>query len=708
MTDPLSNDQILIRKLTGIVCENLWNENFGVKELVKESGLSRYSLTRRLHVIAQKTINQFIRETRLHKALEMLQKEEVTVAEIAYKVGFGSPTYFNKCFHEFFGYPPGMAKKADPGPGGESNHIQVVAGQIHKRNDRQSLFIISASILCLTILVYLGSNSVIFKRSTSNAGIPIQYPKKSLAVLPFKNFSDSTANQYFIDGVMEEILTNLCKIHDIKVISRTSVEEFRESPKSASEIAKKLNVDYIVEGSGQKYGNTFRFRVQLIEVPTDRHIWADAYEFEMIETKSLFKIQSQIAQKIATALEATITSKVKDLIEKVPTQSMVAYKLYQKANNYERDYEKTRNLSSYQTAVNLYNAALELDTVFARAYTGLALAFWSRYYAETYFKEGFLDSCQILAEKALSIDEKLDEAYYVKGRYFSEKGEIAEALKNYDKALEINPNYSLAYNYKGTILAFISNDYVKGLDNFHKALDLTRGDDRISMLNYLVNLYVNCGFWEKAKYYLDEATNLSGDSARFFLNSGWMEFCQENFEGALKLFESAGKIDSVIFADQFLYNIPPGHLEEAYTNAIRKLESYERSGKINLELCHIGYTLWQAGKYEEADLCFNQHIKNCEDIIRLNRQGGQKKFAHYDLACIYAFKGDKAKAFKYLEEYCNRSYSRPIELSLTKNDPMFANIRGDDRFKNLVKKMETNYQAEHERVQKWLVKQEML
>ena len=113
MAENLSRDQILIRKLTEIILANLENENFGVKELANESGMSQYRLNRRIHSISNKTINQFISETRLRKALEMLQNEELTAAEVSYRVGFSSPAYFTKCFHEFFGYPPGKVKNAE-------------------------------------------------------------------------------------------------------------------------------------------------------------------------------------------------------------------------------------------------------------------------------------------------------------------------------------------------------------------------------------------------------------------------------------------------------------------------------------------------------------------------------------------------------------------------------------------------------------------
>jgi AraC-like DNA-binding protein len=107
MTEPLSNDQIFISKLTEVVLENLKNEKFGVKELVRELNMSHYGLSRKLYLINGKKVNPFIHEIRMKKALELLQSEDTTAAEVSYNVGFSSPSYFNKCFHEYFGYPPG-------------------------------------------------------------------------------------------------------------------------------------------------------------------------------------------------------------------------------------------------------------------------------------------------------------------------------------------------------------------------------------------------------------------------------------------------------------------------------------------------------------------------------------------------------------------------------------------------------------------------
>ena len=685
-------DPAFITKLTEIFTANLGNADFGAKELAQEAGLSRPRLNRKLLTVIGKTATQFILETRLGISMQMLRSEDITAAEVAYKTGFSSPSYFNTCFHEHFGIPPGQVKKGE-----EKLPEEIIPGYKRKKLSRVLLYILAA-FLFLAI-----SGGLLLLRSGKSH-------EKSIAVLPFRNLSDTISDQYIYDGIMDEIFNNLSKVQMLRVISRNSVEQYRNTARATTDIARELNVNYIIVGTGQKIGNTFCLRVQLIEVRNKKEIdlWADSFEQEILKSRELFRIQSQTAQSIVSALKATLTVDEKKLIEKIPTQEIIAYSLYQKANDYRKDFEVTRDQDSYQIAVNLYTASLAIDSTFARAYTGLALSYWSRYFAETYFKTDFLDSCIILADKAISLDNKLDEAFFIKANYFRQKGQVEEALENYDKALKINPNYATAFINRGTILAFILYDYVSSLDNIHKALDLTRGNDRISALNQLVNLYSNCGFLEKAKYYLEELLKLDGDSSQYLYHLYWQEFSQEHFEEALNLRMRAERIDSIYHADGFMYNLAPGHLVEAYANALRSLDYYKKSGKVNVELCHIGYTFQQAGKYEEAEYYYSQHIKNCEEMIRLNREGGQKKFAQYDLACIYAVKGDKEKAFRYLEEYGNRKYSRPVEISLLKNDPMFDNIRQDERFQSIAEKMKARYQQEHERVRKWLEEQRML
>ena len=707
MTDTSSIDQVFIRKLTDIVLANLGNADFGVKELAHESGISLYRLNRRLRSINRNTTRQFIQELRLQKALEMLQNEECNVSEIAYRAGFSSPSYFNSCFHEFFGYPPGKVKKRRPEIREENIFVPVIAEQESKRPIWRTFIYISGGILIFTSLVYL-AYAHFSGNISADGGNDVKNPEKSIAVLPFRNLSEDITDQYVYDGIMEEIFNSLTKIHQLRVISHTSVEQYRNTTKNIPEIGKELDVNYVIEGSGQKFGSTFRLRVQLIEVSSDKHIWAKSYQQRMKDTRRFFRTQSRIAQNIASELRATITPDEKKLIEKVPTANIAVLNLYLKANSYQKDIESIRNDSSYQTAVDLYNAAIAMDSTFAKAYTGLGFAYWNRYYYETYFEKNYLDSCLFLAEKAIKYDDQLDEAYFLKGEYYRVTGQPEEALDNYNKALEINPNYYQVYLEKGHLYASLSGDYVKALESYHKGLILVQGEGRWRLLSDLAYDYLCVGFIEKAKYYYHEAFVLGGNKSAYLSNLSWIEFCQGNFEQALTYKKQQTEIDSTT-TSLLNYSVIPGHDRERYVNAESYVEGRKKSGILTLQSSHrIGYAFWQSGKRKEAEYYFYQQIRYSEESIKLNRITAQRKVAQYDLAGTYAFLGDKAKAYRYLEE-TNKKNTYPLWwITLLKNDPMFNSIRNEERFQKIQRNMESKYIAEHERVRKWIEEQGML
>jgi len=534
--------------------------------------------------------------------------------------------------------------------------------------------------------------------------------EKSIAVLPFTNESPSDSNQYFINGLMDEILINLQKIKSFtKVLPRQSTEQYKGPDKPAiPEIAKRLGVSYLVWGSGQKYGNVFRLRVNLIQAKDNKSIWAESIEEEIKDTKDIFRIQTQIAQAIAVELKAVITPEEKQLIEKMHTSNLLALNLYLKANEYQKKYEKTSDLSLYYTAVNLYREALEIDSAFAKAYTGLAMTYYLRYKWETYFKENYLDSMRVLADRALHFDDNLDEAYYLKGIYYYDAGgQIEEALENYNKALKINPNLSLAYSKMGYILTYIKNDYINGLDCYHKALNLAPGKERPSVLDDLGNTYRALGLMDKAKKYFLEKLTLDVDSAGYFENLGYIDFSVGNFKNAILFIEKAKKIDSTITGLDW-YNFT-GQDQEAFFDAEKEVEKAKKTGVPQLGILHrIGYAYWKVGKEKEALLFFNEQIKNLSESIRLHRDFGSNKRAQYDLAGIYAFLGYKNKAFKYLDEFNTMDFYPSWWVIYVKYDPLFDSIRNEEKFQKILRNVEAKYQAEHDRVRKWLEEQGML
>ena len=549
--------------------------------------------------------------------------------------------------------------------------------------------------------------AVLYFSNIIGSGKQTKELEKSIAVLPFLNESPVDSNKYFINGIMEEVLTNLQKIKVFRVLSRTSTEQYQGTNRpTIPEIARKLGVNYIIEGSGQKYANKFRLRVQLIRAKgKETHIWANSYEQELRETSDFFDIQSQIAQTIAKELKATITPEEKKLIEKVPTGNMTALDLYLKANEYEKEYWKTLDSSSYQKAATLYKTIIDIDSTFAKAYTGLARANYNRYYKETYLKGNFLDSCLILAEKALSLDNNLDEAYFMISRYYYANGHMNETLDNIDKTLRINPNFYSALALKGLILTSFQHDYVKGIDNYNKALNLIRGEERPPLLRDLGATYREIGFLEKAKFYFQEALDLDDNKLYNYWNLAWIEVCNENFEEAYKLVKEREKIDSANYAEDLIpiYNLISGHDKEAYLFANKLIDYYNKSGILNLYESHrIGYAFWQVGKYKEAKSYFDQQIKNDKESIKLSRRLAQLRVAQYNLAATYSFIGNKDMAYNYLDEFNKSDFYTLEQVVLIKHDPFFDSLRGEERFQQIVRDVEAKYNAEHERVRKWL------
>ena len=534
---------------------------------------------------------------------------------------------------------------------------------------------------------------------------------KSIAVLPFINDSEDIGNEHIINGIMEEILINLQSIKELRVPARTSVEQYRNNPKPVPEIASELNVAYIIEGSGQRYGKKIRLRVQLVEGATDKHIWADSYDEEINEPEDIFRIQSQIAESIAAELEAIITPEEKLLIEKIPTTNLTAYDFYQRGreehNHYWLDVD---NSMALERAEGLYHKALDYDSTFAQAYTGLAYIYWAKHYWESYFSESFLDSVLILADKALSFDPQLSDAYTVRGEYYSRKGQDEQAIREYEKAIKFNPNDWRAYSGKGDL--YLNDDLVKAIDNFHKAAFLNHGSELPGLLGIISYAYIDAGFTEKAIYYLQEALKLDGDSVNYLFRVSRTERYLGDFEKAIEFLKKGYAIDSthtstlLQLGDNYLFL---GQYEESLKYYEKYIERQKARGNLNtIRMGWIGYVYWQNGYIEEAEYYFNEQINYCNRMNELGRRLEQQLWTYYYLADVYAFRGEKDKAYENLKIFNQRQSMTIRMVNRIKYHPLFDSIRDEPEFQQIVQDMEAKYQAEHERVRQWLEENDML
>ncbi|MBN1183169.1 MAG: hypothetical protein JXB49_12825 [Bacteroidales bacterium] len=527
--------------------------------------------------------------------------------------------------------------------------------------------------------------------------------EKSIAVLPFKLLSDEPDKQYLADGMMDAITLHLSKIKDLRVISRTSVEQYRNPTKTTTAIGKELDVEFLLEGSFQKFGDNVKLIVQLIKTGKEGHVWANEYDRNWSD---VFTVQSEVAQTIAQELYASITPEEKKLIEKAPTENMTAYDFYLKANNYLKEYEKTGNLDSYQNAVTFYKAALSIDHSFAKAYTGLANTYYVKNKWETYFEPDYLDSMLVLIDNAIAIDDKLDEAYYLKGMYYSELGESDRALNDFDLALKYNPSYFEVYLARGNVLTSFSGDFIKCIDNYNNALNLCRIDESPFLLRNLGYAYLEIGFPEEAKQYCDEAYSIDSSYVERLGELARFTFYREKIEEGLNIQRKIIEADSTFFPIEL---IMMGNKEEAYLLAKRLNEYNERKGEPNLQVSHrIGYAFNRVGKVEEAKAFFNQQIRYSEESIKLKRRLSRWNAAQYDLAATYAFLDEKKKAYKYLEELNEKNDLSLWWILMIKYDPLFNSIRNEPDFQKIVDDMEAKHQTEHERVRKWLEENDML
>ncbi len=262
---------------------------------------------------------------------------------------------------------------------------------------------------------------------------PVESPAKSIAVLPFANLSEDKTNAYFADGIQDEILTRLSKISELKVISRTSTQQFQSKPANIAEIAKQLGVAHILEGSVQKAGDSVRVNVQLIKVEGDSHLWAETYDRKLLDT---FAVESEVAGRIASSLAAQITGREKDELAHVPTANSEAYEAYLRGlaldnSQAEPEIDKARQY---------FRRAVELDPQFALAWAYLANREAWHYFVDHRTPEQ-LAIARTAAETAMKLRPDASESHAGLGSYYYYcLQDFDRALAEFQKAAELSPS----------------------------------------------------------------------------------------------------------------------------------------------------------------------------------------------------------------------------------------------------------------------------
>ncbi|MCG8468891.1 MAG: tetratricopeptide repeat protein [Gemmatimonadetes bacterium] len=462
--------------------------------------------------------------------------------------------------------------------------------------------------------------------------------RTSIAVLPFVNMSADAENEYFSDGMTEEMINALVGIEGLRVASRTSAFAFKGKDEDIREIGRQLGVGTVMEGSVRKAGNRLRLTAQLIAVEDGYHLWSETFDREL---EDVFEVQEQIARSIAETLVPTLAASGAPLVKK-STESLEAYNLYLKG----RYAWNKRVEAGLRGAVEYFEAALELDPDFASAWAGLADAYTLLGIAEYGFAppSEVMPKAKTAALRALELDPSLAEAQtsiaHITG--FFEWDVVASEVA-FKRAIELDPDYAFAYHWYALLLA--------ALERHDEALEAELKARELEPLSLIINK-----------------------------NVGTILYYGRRHSESLKEDEAALKLDPD-YPRTLLYAALALDVEEDYDEAVRMMEealSYDRGNTVIQAA--LGYTHALAGSEAEARRIVDELEATMET----------RYVPAFTLALIHTGLGDRDDAFGWLERAYEERSSWLLSLSV---EPAFDVLRSDRRFAELVDRVRTAAQS---------------
>jgi TolB-like protein len=526
--------------------------------------------------------------------------------------------------------------------------------------------------LFIGILLLALIGQFLYNRFNNKELVDTSNVEKSIAVLPFINDSPKEENLYFCNGIQEGVLDHLAKIPELTVISRTSVEQYRQNKPSLKEIAKELGVQYLVEGSVQRIDNQVVIFAQLIYAEEDKHLWSKKYQRELYD---VFVVQADVAESIAEQLKALITSDVKEMIEFVPTKNLQAYDYYLKGRDDMAKFLIDKDKIYYNNALENYNKALELDSLMGNVYAEIARMYWLNY-SITANKEMSEEMFKIggLCEKALSINPNLPIAHSLFGISKLINKDFKGFREEQYKALDINPNYALGYYFLGMRPDGTARDYEYRIKTLQKAIVLD--PNSIWTPRYYITLsiiYMDLLAFKEAEFYAKKRMDSDPQSKAIMV---MIYMRQERYPEAEQLINEIfdyekGRGLGLMAEIRINY----------YKNYSGALELMDRVYEINPDIGHAdhrrGLLYWLNGDQERGRTYLVNALEEFDNKLKFSG------FSNcYDVAGIYATLGDTEKALEILQSDDCIIYNG-LEYYFS-HDPLFKNIWNDVRFKSIV------------------------
>jgi adenylate cyclase len=458
-----------------------------------------------------------------------------------------------------------------------------------------------------------------------------------IAILPFASFSPDPQDDYFADGMTEEVISTLSKVGSLEVISRTSVMQYKKTPKSVKEVSRELDAGIVLEGSVRKAGNRLRITVQMVDAAKDKHLWAESYDRDF---QDVFAIQSDIAGQVANALSVRVLPGEKTELARKPTGSTIAYTLYLKGRYLWNKRGGESGVDNVKEAAKCFEQAVKEDPGFALGYVGLADCYLAGLGGH---RSGEKCDCpeneKALVAKALELDPMLAEAHATNGLVLMGFYDLRQAEAEFRKAIELKPNHALARQWHSYIF-------------FHQLR------------------------WKEALEENEKATEIDPLSPETIFNQAHMYYHMKDYGKALELFKRVTTLD-------------PGYIGARWMMAhlyrqMRMPEDTKREIRIYANLVRSSYPLVVLAEdfiialAEDDKQAMRRLALECE--VHFQEAG----LSAYNIANTFFDIGENDKGFEWLE----RSYSwRERTMLEMKCDQEMDKVRTDPRYLDLLKRL---------------------
>jgi TolB-like protein len=616
----------------------------------------------------------------------------------------------------------------------------------------QSFNYVIIGLLIIALAVSITFNVTGVRGGVQSAPAERASMRRSIAVLPFASLSNDPDNALFVDGIHDDLLTKLANIGSLKVISRTSVQEYRNTSKNLRQIGQELGVDTLLEGTVQRVGDNVRINVQLIDALTDEHLWAKTYD-RQLTMQNIFSIQSEISEAISGALQATLMPRAQDRVESIPTEDIRAYSLYVSG----RDDLYLRQLETLQEARRKFEQAIELDPDYAEAYAALAeceLLLYVNHRAIT--RDEAFELAQANLDEAFRLNPNLADAYATEGLLKTNQWsqtrigtENVEAERAFEYAISLNPNHARAYMWFAS-LRDAEQRYEDSIALYHRAMQLDPLARTLKLWldaieihpewpiphQYIAMHLFGMGRLDEAYAWNQAARGLSTDPAQggalgigillqfgevdkarelfmewpadhplAALSDGFRLLLDEDYHGALEFFRRI--IDADEAAPPFLLGLTTdiallaGDLETARDYILRQTPILKSDSNLQIDrftvrqIVTLAFISQRTGDVIRGNAMLNATLPVVQALPRLGMFG--QGIRDVQILALLGRKEDALNALRAAVTAGHRS-SIPFNTWLLEDDPFLDSIRDDSRYADIVSELESLNGVMHSRV----------